>query len=38
MVARGYGSLLWSYLVLNRKPHTNWQGASGTDAVAQAAS
>lgn len=38
MVARGYGSLLWSYLVLNRKPHTNWEGASETDAVAQAAS
>ncbi len=22
--SRTYGQLLWSYLVLNRKPHTNW--------------
>jgi fatty acid desaturase len=26
-VARSYGELLWRYLVLNRKPHTNWSGA-----------
>jgi fatty acid desaturase len=24
MTARGYGDLVWRYLVLNRKPHTNW--------------
>ena len=38
MVACGYGSLLWRYLVLNRKAHTKWEGEAGTDAVAQAAS
>jgi Fatty acid desaturase len=27
MVARGYGDLLWRYLVLNRKPHTDWDAA-----------
>ncbi len=25
MVARGYGELVWRYLVLNRTPHTNWE-------------
>ena len=25
MTPRSYGSLLWHYLVLNRKPHTKWQ-------------
>ena len=29
MVARGYGELVWRYLILNRKPHTNW--APGTE-------
>lgn len=24
MVAHGYGELIWNYLILNRKPHTNW--------------
>jgi beta-carotene hydroxylase len=24
---RGYGSLVWQYLVLNRKPHTRWGGS-----------
>jgi len=24
MVARSYGELVWRYLILNRKPHTNW--------------
>ena len=24
MVARGYGELVWRYLVLNRRPHTDW--------------
>jgi fatty acid desaturase len=26
MTARGYGELVWRYLVLNRKPHTDWGG------------
>jgi fatty acid desaturase len=26
MVPRGYGALLWRYIVLNRKPHTDWGG------------
>ena len=30
MVARGYGELLWHWLVLNRAPHTDWHaGESG---------
>ncbi|HET7434296.1 MAG TPA: fatty acid desaturase [Thermoanaerobaculia bacterium] len=24
MVAHSYGELVWRYLILNRKPHTNW--------------
>ncbi len=24
IVARGYGELVWRYLILNRKPHTEW--------------
>lgn len=24
MVARSYGELVWRYLILNRRPHTNW--------------
>jgi beta-carotene hydroxylase len=24
MTAHGYGELVWRYLILNRKPHTNW--------------
>jgi beta-carotene hydroxylase len=24
MVARSYGELVWRYLILNRKPHSNW--------------
>jgi beta-carotene hydroxylase len=28
MVARGYGELVWRYLVLNRKPHTLWSSTS----------
>jgi fatty acid desaturase len=27
MTPRSYGSLLWHYLVLNRKPHTRWEGS-----------
>ena len=25
MRARGYGELVWRYLILNRTPHTNWE-------------
>ncbi|HEX8169145.1 MAG TPA: fatty acid desaturase [Thermoanaerobaculia bacterium] len=32
IVARSYGELVWRYLILNRKPHSNW-----SDAVAPAA-
>ena len=28
MVARGYGELVWRYLVLNGKPHTDWSELS----------
>jgi fatty acid desaturase len=28
MRARSYGELFWAYIVLNRKPHTNWSDAS----------
>jgi fatty acid desaturase len=27
ITAHGYGELVWQYLVLNRKPHTNWDDA-----------
>ncbi len=30
MVAHGYGELVWRYLILNRKPHTNWDERTGT--------
>ena len=30
MVARSYGALVWRYIVLNRKPHTDW-GERGSD-------
>jgi beta-carotene hydroxylase len=30
---RGYGDLVWRYLVLNRKPHTDWGGAMDTAAA-----
>lgn len=30
IVARGYGELLWGWLVLNRKPHSDWEGAPAT--------
>ena len=29
MVAHGYGELVWRYLILNRKPHTNWDASRG---------
>ncbi|HWS70859.1 MAG TPA: fatty acid desaturase [Thermoanaerobaculia bacterium] len=28
MTAHGYGELVWRYLILNRKPHTNWDVAA----------
>lgn len=31
IVPRSYGELVWRYLILNRKPHTNW--VSGAPAV-----
>ena len=35
ILARGYGDLVWRYVVLNRKPHTDWGGESVTHAAAQ---
>ena len=29
MTARGYGELVWRYLVLNRRPHTDWGVGEG---------
>ena len=31
---RGYGELVWHYLVLNKKPHSNWTPATAFAAVA----
>ncbi|HTF89462.1 MAG TPA: fatty acid desaturase [Planctomycetota bacterium] len=36
IVARGYGELVWRYLILNRKPHTDWSERSGSAVVATA--
>jgi fatty acid desaturase len=36
MVARSYGELVWRYLILNRKPHTNWTPAEPTGAPVEA--
>jgi fatty acid desaturase len=36
VVAHSYGELVWNYLVLNRKPHTNWDAAPGAQAVVPA--
>ncbi len=37
MVGRSYGELFWSYVILNRKPHTKWEttpvAAPATDSV-----
>ncbi|HVR42160.1 MAG TPA: fatty acid desaturase [Thermoanaerobaculia bacterium] len=30
MTPRGYGQLVWGYIVLNRKPHTNWEESGVT--------
>lgn len=37
MVARGYGELIWRYLILNRKPHTDWGDVAGAEAMAASA-
>src|SRR5713226_8078502 len=35
MAAHGYGELFWGYVILNRKPHTNWdETAAAQPAVA----
>jgi fatty acid desaturase len=34
MMPRSYGSLVWNYLVLNRKPHTKWDAEAGIVAAA----
>jgi fatty acid desaturase len=34
---RTYGELIWRYLILNRKPHTNWTPESADVRVAEAA-
>ncbi|HEX7152519.1 MAG TPA: fatty acid desaturase [Thermoanaerobaculia bacterium] len=36
MTARSYGSLLWGYLVLNRKPHTKWNDPAAAPAAVAA--
>lgn len=36
ITARTYGELVWRYLILNRKPHTNWE-PTGTGGVVVAA-
>lgn len=36
-VSRSYGQLFWSYIVENRKPHTNWREATATSALAEPA-
>jgi fatty acid desaturase len=33
MVMRGYGELLWGWLVLNRPPHAMWAGSSSSSVV-----
>jgi fatty acid desaturase len=33
ITAHGYGELVWHYIVLNRKPHTNWGDAAPGGAV-----
>ncbi|HYH10312.1 MAG TPA: fatty acid desaturase [Thermoanaerobaculia bacterium] len=38
LVARSYGELVWRYLILNRKPHTNWGTPASAPADAAASS
>jgi fatty acid desaturase len=33
MQPRGYGDLLWGWLVLNRKPHSKWESDAAVDGV-----
>ncbi len=33
MIAHGYGELVWNWLVLNRKPHSNWETTPASGAV-----
>jgi fatty acid desaturase len=33
LVPRGYGELLWRYIILNRKPHTNWAAPAAADSA-----
>ena len=37
MTARGYGELVWRYLVLNRKPHTDWEDTIDATAISSRA-
>jgi len=34
LAAHGYGDLFWRYVVLNRKPHSNWDPAAEIGAAA----
>lgn len=36
VVAHGYGELVWNWLVLNRKPHSNWEETPAAEAVVAA--
>jgi fatty acid desaturase len=36
MTSRGFGQLVWYYLILNRKPHTNWHEVPAVGAPATA--
>jgi hypothetical protein len=38
MTPRGYGELVWGYLILNRKPHTNWEESGAGRAAAEVSS
>ena len=38
VVAHGYGELFWNYVILNRKPHTNWEEGAGAQPVVVAES
>jgi hypothetical protein len=36
MTSRGFGQLVWYYLILNRKPHTKWHEVPAVGAPATA--
>jgi fatty acid desaturase len=36
IVGHGYGELVWDWLVLNRKPHSNWEEAPASAPVTAA--